>query len=335
MYGLTAAQIAGLLRTASRGSEATKYRGDGIDEHPLIVKLDDRYTQDLEILKNLKVRTRGGDLIAIRDLAEFEITSSISRIDRRDQKRIITITGSVSTYQDGNRSRKRNPSEVVSMLLGEGGVLENFEQRFPGYSIESGGVQEEQRKSYNSLYRAFLLALLIIFTILASQFRSYVQPLIVMITIPFAFIGVIFGLFVTGLPFSLNTLISVVALAGVVVNNAIIMIDFINQEREKGTDRWHAIIQSGSIRLRPILLTTITTVAGMLPLVLSTDPSSQAWRPMAVSFTFGLLFATFLTLLIIPIIYSMVDSFFGKFGMTRFSEHSKFIDVIDCKPQDK
>ncbi len=338
MYGLSVAQIALTIRTASAGTEATKYRGEGVDEYPLIVKLEDRYTQDLEILKNLKIRTRDGNLIAIRDLADFEIISSLSKIDHRDKKRIITVTGSVTTYDDSGKMRKRTPSEVVSLLIGNKtkgttGMLNNFEQRFPGYTIEFGGVQEEQSKSYGSLFRAYMLALLIIFTILASQFRSYVQPLVVMMTIPFAFIGVIIGLVVTGLPFSLNTLISVVALAGVVVNNAIILIDFINQEREKGVDRWHAIITSGSVRLRPILLTTTTTVAGMLPLVFSTDPSSQAWRPLAVSFTFGLLFSTLLTLFIIPVIYSMVDSFFGRFGLTRFSEHKKFEEVIDCKTE--
>lgn len=336
MYNLTVAQIAGTIRTASSGTEVGKFRGAGIDEYPLIVKLNDKYTQDLEVLKGLKIRTRTGDLIAIRDLAEFEITSSLSQIEHRDKKRLVTITGSVTTYDDAGKTRKRTPAEVINILFGSGnekesGMIPNFEQRFPGYSVEYGGVQEEQRKSYSSLGRAFLLALLIIFTILASQFRSYVQPLIVMMTIPFAFIGVIIGLVVTGLPFSLNTLISVVALAGVVVNNAIILIDFINQEREKGVDRWHAIINSGAVRLRPILLTTTTTVAGMLPLVFSSDPSSQAWRPLAVSFTFGLLFATILTLFIIPVLYSMVDSFFGKFKMTRFSEHSKLKDVLDCK----
>jgi len=337
MYGLSVAQIAGTIRTASKGSEVSKYRGDGIEEYPIIVKLEDIYTQDLEVLKGLKIRTRTGDLIPIRELASFDITSSLSRIEHRDKKRVITVTGSVTTYQEGGRSRKRTPSEVITLLLGDKvkgsqGLLAIFEQRYPGYTIEYGGVQEEQRKSYSSLGRAFIIAILLIFTILAAQFRSYVQPLIVMMTIPFAFIGVILGLLVTGLPFSLNTLISVVALAGVVVNNAIILIDFINTEREKGTDRWHAILQSGSVRLRPIILTTTTTVAGMLPLVFSGDPSAQAWRPLAVSFTFGLLFATLLTLFIIPVIYSMVDSFFGRFGMTRFKEHVKIKDIAFEEP---
>jgi multidrug efflux pump subunit AcrB len=336
LHGLTVAQIAGTIRTASNGAEISQYRGEGVDEYPLILKLQDEFTQDIENLKDLKIRTRGGYLVAIRDLADFEIASSISRIEHRDGDRLLQVTASVSSYEEDGKSKRRSPAEVQDILAGsrfseEEGLLANFSARFPGYSYEFGGVQEEQRKSYASLGRLFVLALLLIYTILASQFRSYVQPIVVMMTIPFAFIGVIFGLLVTGLPFSLNTLISVVALAGVVVNNAIILIDFINQERDKGVDRWHAIITSGSVRLRPIILTTTTTVAGMLPLVFSSDPSSQAWRPLAVSFTFGLLFASLLTLFIIPVIYSMVDSFFGKLGLTRFKEHKKFAEVMECK----
>lgn len=338
MNNLSVAQIASTIRMASVGSEVSKYRGSGVDEYPLIVKLDDSYTDDLENLKDLKIKTRTGSMIAIRDLAEFELDSSYSRIEHRDGDRVISVTASVGSYEQDGKTRRRTASEVNSLLFGgrfgnEAGLLEGFSQRFPGYSIEAGGIQEEQRKSYSSLYQLFALALLVIFTILASQFRSYVQPLVVMMTIPFAFIGVVLGLLVTGLPFSLNTMISVVALAGVVVNNAIILIDFINQEREKGVDRWHAIVNSGSARLRPIILTTATTAVGMLPLVFSTDPSSQAWRPLAVSFTFGLLFATFLTLFVIPVIYSMVDSFFGKFGATRFKEHTKFKDAMECEEQ--
>ena len=336
MNGLSVAQIASTVRMASTGMEVSKFRGSGVDEYPLIVKLQDRYTEELENLKNLKIRTRMGEMIAIRDLAEFEIATSLSRIEHRDQRRELSVTAAAGTYNKGGKLVKRSASEINALLFGGGisreqGLLSDFDQRFPGYTITAGGVQEEQRKSYSSLGWLFLLALLLIFTILASQFRSYVQPLIVMMTIPFAFIGVILGLLVTGLPFSLNTMISVVALAGVVVNNAIILIDFINQEREKGTDRWHAILNSGAVRLRPILLTTATTVAGMLPLVFSGDPSAQAWRPLAVSFTFGLVFSTFLTLFIIPVIYSMVDSFFGRFKMTRFTEHLKFTEAIECK----
>jgi HAE1 family hydrophobic/amphiphilic exporter-1 len=304
------------------------------------VKLTDDYTQDLETLKDLKIRTRTGSVIAIRDLAEFEITSALSKIDHRDLQRVLTVTASVTSYDENGHTKRRTASEVNAILFGnrlrgEEGLLSSFEQRNPGYTIESGGIQEEQRRSYSSLGKLFGLAILAIFTILASQFRSYVQPLVVMMTIPFAFIGVIIGLLVTGLPFSLNTLISVVAVSLKKMNNATSLIDFINSLREKGVDRWHAIIESGSKRLRPIILTTATTVAGMLPLVFSTDPSAQAWRPLAVSFTFGLLFSSVLTLFVIPVIYSMVDSFFGKFHLTRFSEHTKFAEAIECKTKEE
>lgn len=336
MYGLSVAQIAGTLRTASSGTEVSKFRGGGLDEYDIIVKLDDRYTQNLEQLLDLKIHTRTGDLLSLRDVADISTVSSLAKINHRDEKRVITITAAVTNYQDNGKTIKRTPPEVVTMLLGDKlkgkkGLLENFESRFPGYTLEFGGVQQEQTKSYSSLFRAFLLAILIIFTILAAQFKSYVQPLIVMTTVPFAFIGVMLGLILTGLPFSLNTLISVIALAGVVVNNAILLIDFINTEREAGVDRWHAIIKSGTARLRPIILTTGTTVGGMLPLVFSNADASQVWRPLAVSFTFGLLFSTFLTLFVIPCIYSIVDSFFGRFKMTRFTDHEKLKDVIDCK----
>ncbi len=333
MFGLSVAQVASTLRMASTGSEVTQFRGNGVDEIPILVKLDDRFTDDLEILKDLKIRTPMGSLVALRDIASFELGSSISRITHYDGDRVLSVTATVAEYEENGNTRKRTTSEVISALRGDRlrgtkGSLSNFEQRFPGYTMEFGGINQQQRESYTTLGYGFLIALLAIFTILASQFRSYVQPLIVMMTIPFAFIGVVFGLLVTGLSFSLNTMLSVVALAGVVVNNAILLIDFINAEREKGVDRWHAIINSGSARLRPIILTTTTTVAGMLPLVFSTDPSSQAWRPLAVSFVFGLLFASLITLFVIPVIYSAVDSFFGKFGMTRFKEHSKFKEAV-------
>nr|MBP7205528.1 efflux RND transporter permease subunit [Candidatus Cloacimonadota bacterium] len=333
MYSLSVAQVASAIRMASTGSEVTQFRGNGVDEIPILVKLDDRYTQELEALKDLKVRSRTGALIAIRDLAGFQISSSISSIGHYDGDRVISVTAAVGRYTENGRQRKRTTSEVVNLLQGDRlrgtkGSLSSFEQRFPGYSLEFGGVREQQSQSYTSLAYGFLIALLAIFAILASQFRSYVQPLIVMATIPFAFIGVIIGLLLTGLSFSLNTMLSVVALAGVVVNNAILLIDFINQEREKGVDRWHAIINSGAARLRPIILTTATTVAGMLPLVFSSDPSSQAWRPLAVSFVFGLTFSTLITLFVIPVMYSAVDSFFGRLKLTRFQEHTKFNDAI-------
>ena len=166
-------------------------------------------------------------------------------------------------------------------------------------------VKEEQTKSFNSLYLAFIIAMLLVYTILATQFKSWVQPVIVMATIPFAIIGVIFGLAVTQLPFSLMTLISVVALVGVVVNDSLVLVDFVNKERERGVDRWNSLINAGTVRLRPIILTTITTIAGFMPIILSNASAVKDWKPMAVSIAFGLAFATTLTLFVIPVIYTV------------------------------
>ncbi|MFA6721565.1 MAG: efflux RND transporter permease subunit, partial [Candidatus Cloacimonadaceae bacterium] len=272
MYKLSVAQVASAIRMASTGSEVTQFRGNGVDEIPILVKLDDRYTQELEALKNLKVRNPLGSLIAIRDLASFEISSSISRIGHYDGNRVISVTAAVGEYSENGKTRKRTTSEVVNLLMGDRlrgtkGMLSSFEQRFPGYTMEFGGIREQQTESYTSLAYGFLIALLAIFAILASQFRSYVQPLIVMATIPFAFIGVVFGLLVTGLSFSLNTMLSVVALAGVVVNANIVLIDTFNQLRRDGIPTDEAALRTGAQRLRPVLLTSVTTVLALVPMV--------------------------------------------------------------------
>jgi Cation/multidrug efflux pump len=246
------------------------------------------------------------------------------------------VFGSVSRYLENGISRLRTADEVTRILqgdnlTGEPGVLSDFQERFPGYRLEFGGQAEQQRETNRSLYFAFFVSILLVFAILATQFKSVVQPLIVMLTIPFAFIGVIFGLLVTQLPFSMMTMISVVALAGIVVNDALVLVDFVNRERESGIDRWNSLINAGAIRLRPILMTTVTTIAGFMPIIISRSSTTADWKPMAVSIAFGLAFASVLTLFVIPVIYSLIDSLFGKLGITRFKEHKRFEDCVDCE----
>ena len=333
LYGLNVAQLARVVRTASYGLKVSEYRGDGVDEYDIIVRLKEEQIKNLEDLKNLRIRSQRGDLIKLKELADFEITSGLSQIDHYGSKRVITITGTNSYYKVGEKNKKRTTDEVTRILLGnkltgEKGILVDFEKRFQGYRMEFGGVAEERNKSFNSLYIAFGIAILIIFAILSTIFKSYVQPLIVMFTIPFALIGVIFGLFVTGLPFSLGTLVAVVALAGVVVNDSLVLVDFINKEREKGIDRWNSLINAGAIRLRPIILTTVTTIGGLMPMMLSTAKSVKDWKPIAVSMSFGLAFATMLTLFVIPVIYSIVDSLFGRLKLTRFKSHQSYEECV-------
>jgi len=333
IYGITTAQISSSVRTALYGSTVSTFRGGDLDEYDIIVKEKTTDIDNLSELKNLKIRTKFGNMVALKDVAELSQVEGISEIVHRDRKRIVTITADVSNYQINGKTIAQTPNNVKNILFGNkikkiDGKLKNFEHKFPGYILENGGQAEEQRKSYTSLMYAFLVALFLVFAILATQFKSYVQPLIVMLTIPFSFIGVIFGLLITQLPFSLNTMISVVALAGVVVNDSLVLVDFVNKEREMGMDRWHSLINAGVIRLRPILLTTITTIFGMAPMIISTSTATKDWKPMAVSISFGLAFATILTLIVIPVIYSLVDSLFGKLGVTRFKSHISFEEAM-------
>jgi len=335
LYGLKVQSISSLVGYASFGGYISKFRGTGMDEYDIVLRVKEEQIDDLTDLENLPIRTMNGDLIALKEVADLEITTGYAQIQHRDRKRIISITGSVTSYEKNGVTKTQTPDNVISIMRGSNrlnskGVLDDFEIRFPGYQIEFGGQAEQQSKTSGSLTFAFLVAILMVFTILATQFKSAVQPLIVMFTIPFALIGVIFGLVVTRLPFSMMTMISVVALAGVVVNDALVLVDFVNRQRAEGVDRWNSLINAGAIRLRPIIMTTVTTIAGFMPIMLSNSSTTSDYKPMAVSIAFGLAFATVLTLFVIPVLYSLVDSLFGKLGMTRFKSHAKYEDCVDC-----
>lgn len=334
-HGLNVQALAGLVGYASYGGYVSKYRGHQMEEYDVVLRVQEDQIKELSDLENLPIRTRSGDLITLKEVADLQIATGYASIAHRDRKRLITVYGSVTTYQENGATRLRTADEVTNLLkgnplTGETGILSNFSERFPGYRIEYGGQAEQQRETNRSLYFAFAVSILLVFTILATQFKSAVQPLIVMLTIPFAFIGVVFGLLVTQLPFSMMTMISVVALAGIVVNDALVLVDFVNRERESGVDRWNSLINAGAVRLRPILMTTVTTIAGFMPIIISRSSTTADWKPMAVSIAFGLAFASILTLYVIPVIYSLVDSLFGKLGMTRFKQHEKYEDCVDC-----
>ena len=169
--------------------------------------------------------------------------------------------------------------------------------------IEVGGENEEMRRSFRDLAFAFGLALLLVYMILAAQFRSYSLPFVILLTVPFAFIGVVLGLFVTGNPFTITAGIAMIGLAGIAVNDAIVLVDFINQRRERGMRVIAAVVDACRIRARPILLTSVTTIAGLLPMALGLTGFSKLWSPFAATITFGLSLAMLLTLYLVPAVY--------------------------------
>ncbi|MCG2760155.1 MAG: efflux RND transporter permease subunit [Candidatus Delongbacteria bacterium] len=334
-HGITASAVASFLRTAVTGSEISELSVHN-EKIKIRLKLRQDQSDEIEDIKKLYMRSPKGYIVALKDIVDFRIEPGVAQISHWNKKRAITVSAEMTFYEKDGNKVKRSPNEVNEILFGNKikgttGSVPRIMNKYQGYTLEAGGMAEEQRKSFTSLYLAFVIAVLLIFSVLAAQFHSYVQPLIVMLTIPFSFIGVIIGLLVTNLPFSLNSLIAIVALSGIVVNDSLILVDFVNTLRDKGVDRWNSLIEAGITRLRPIILTTVTTIFGLMPMILSTSSATKDWKPMAVSIVFGLSFATVLTLVVIPVVYSLIDSFFGKLKMTRFKEHIAFEDAVKSK----
>jgi len=220
-----------------------------------------------------------------------------SQIFHYDQKRTIEVTADV--VEDVTNSRKVN--ELLKQHFAD------LERRYPGYAIDLGGEFEDTQESMASLVSAFGVAIVIIYVILGGLFQSFIQPVIVMFAVPFAFIGVIVGFFVMGMPMGMFSTIGIIALCGIVVNDSLVLIDFINRERAAGTERDQALLRSGAVRLRPILLTSITTVAGLLPMSLGLFGGDRFLQPMALAIAWGLMFSTVLTLVVIPCVYRIFD----------------------------
>jgi len=200
---------------------------------------------------------------------------------------------------------KNITSTRANELLAE--KFKGISQEHPGYSLRFGGEQEETMKSLHSLLVAFGIAFLLIFLILATQFNSLVQPFIVMTTIPFGMIGVVIAFLLHGEPISFFAILGIVGLTGVVVNDSIVFVDFINNLRRKGVERRRSILEAGRIRLRPVLLTTITTIAGLSTVAYGIGGSDPFLKPMALAIAWGLFFATGLTLIVIPCLYAIFD----------------------------
>ena len=298
-YGLERSDIARIVRYAHEGAVATKLRV-GNEEVDVLVKYPEWFRRDPANLERLKFRHRASGKLAIplRSFATVGTRAGYSTITRINRKRTVTVTANVV-------------KGVIDSNTANAMVRERFAdvpQRLPGYSLDFGGESKETEESMKSLAMASVVAVLLIYGILASLFRSFSQPLVVMFTVPFALIGVVAGLMVAGQPLSMIAMIGTVALAGIVVNDSLVMVDFINAARRRGVPREEAVIQSGCLRLRPIILTTVTTCGGLLPTALGVASGLESFlSPFAIVLVWGLAFATLLTLLVIPCIYTIAD----------------------------
>ncbi|MDJ0984456.1 MAG: efflux RND transporter permease subunit [Desulfobacterales bacterium] len=309
LMGLDTYTIAYTVKSAINGVKAGVYR-EGKDEYDIMARLPKRDRQSIKSLKRITVSGPEGEPIPLTSLAKVNLGSGIGAIMRLDQKRVVTISGDVSG---------RLANDVIKDIDARLSQQIDWPK---GYRFQFTGEQEEQAKAQAFLSKAFFACIALIMLILLTQFNSLVTPLIILASVVFSLIGVFLGLLITGTAFGIiMTGIGVISLAGVVVNNAIVLIDYINQLMAKGLSSTEALLRAGAVRFRPVMLTAITTILGLLPMAtgISFDfrkmaldiggESSQWWGPMAVAVIFGLGFATLLTLILVPVLCSLVHSF--------------------------
>jgi len=305
LYGLSTWLIASTIQTAVMGTEASKYRV-GEDEYDITVRFRESDRDRYETLDQLTIFYEGSH-IPLSNVASFELSGGLGSIIRKNQDRVVSVTANV---EEGRLS-----NDVLAEVIAE---LEDFEVP-SGYAIRFSGETEDQDEASAFLTNAFGIALLLILIVLISQFNSIMLPIAILASVLLSLIGVFIGLMVCRLPFGIiMTGVGVISLAGVVVNNAIVLIDYIGKLRARGMPKREAIIEAGATRFRPVILTAITTILGLIPLstgwsfdfrkfkMIVGGESSEWWGPMGVAVIFGLAVATFLTLIIVPVLYSLL-----------------------------
>jgi len=306
LYKLSTAAIASTIRTAINGTEASKFRV-GEDEYDITVRLDKTQRDNVSSIQNLFITNRDGVNVPLTSVAKIEFSGGLEKINRKDQKRVVTVSAN---------AEGRLGNDVLNDVKTK---LKDFKMP-DDYMITYTGESKDQNEASAFLGKAFLVSLLLIFLFMVMEFNSLRTPLIIMFSVLLSLIGVFFGLLVTQTPFGIMmTGIGVISLGGIVVRNAIVLLDFQKELVKRGLSRDEALVQSGVIRLRPVFLTAVCTILGLVPLTTGVDfdwrslswviggENTAFWRPMGVAIIFGLSVATFLTLVVIPAIFSWVD----------------------------
>jgi len=297
-YGLTVGQIAQAVNTALQGQVVAKLRERG-EEIDIRVELDEVDRDTLKEIEKLPIATPLSTYIRLEDVATITEGRGPKKLTRQNQKTVAEVTANFS-----GKSLNIIESEIEERLKDI--------SLPPGYFIERGGQFEKMRDMFISLGQIFLLAILLIYMVMAAQFESLVHPLVIMFTIPLSIIGVILAIVVTGKSIALPSGMGVVILSGIIVNNAIVLVDTINRLRKQGMDRYKAVIEAGIIRFRPILMTASTTTLAMLPMALSRAEGGAVRSIVAISIIGGLIIGTFLTLFVIPILYNLFDNWASR-----------------------
>jgi len=295
--GFSLQSIAMQIRQSFYGEEVQRIQR-GRDELKVMVRYPESERRSLENLEDVRLKTVAGDEVPLTEVAVATPARGPATIHRVDRKRAIKISADV------DRARA-NANEVVGQFNDE--ILGCLSEKFPGVKWDYLGEQKDQNDSMSEMAGKFVFALLGIYILMAIPLKSYIQPIIVMTVIPFGMVGAVAGHIFMGLDLSIMSMMGIIALSGVVVNDSLVLVEYVNRHREDEDHLIYAIRNAGAARFRPILLTSLTTFVGLMPMLLETDMQARFLIPMAVSLGFGILFATMITLLLVPSVYMMLE----------------------------
>ena len=295
--GLTKFELGTQVRHAFYGAEAQRVQR-GIDEIKVMVRYPKEDRENVNSLHNMLIRTPAGDEVPIETVARLDVRQGLLKATRINYQRAAEVTGEVN-------KEIVEPNKVIAHITKN--VMPGLQAKYPELRYALSGMADEEEKMATSLLMGFGLALFGIYALLAIPTRSYLQPLIIMGVIPFGIIGAIVGHWVMGYPLSMMSMMGVVALSGVVVNDSLLLVDFINTGVAQGVDRHTAVIESGKKRFRAIMLTSLTTFIGLIPMLMSKSAQAEGMIPMAISLAFGILFTTVITLLLVPCLYMVLE----------------------------
>lgn len=290
-FGLNTATVATAIRNRINGVTATKFKEEG-NEYDVIVRYDEKFRQSTEDIENISIMTPQGKMIKISEITNLKRFYSPPNIERENKVRVVTVSSALSGTDIGT-VKAALENEIPKM------------NKPNDVSIDFGGSAENMKDSFKSLFMLILLSLILVYIVMASQFESLTEPFIIMFSIPFAFTGVFLGLYFFNSTINVISLIGAVMLIGIVVKNGIILVDYTNLLVDRGYSLKNAVVSAGRSRLRPVLMTSLTMILAMIPMIFTSGSGSEMWKPMAIAIFGGLTFSTLVTLVLIPTIYTI------------------------------
>ncbi|MEI7748513.1 MAG: efflux RND transporter permease subunit, partial [Chlorobiaceae bacterium] len=306
-FGISIADVGAALRTAYAGDEAGKYR-DGGDEYDIRVMLDKYYRQDTSMLSEITFRSSQGDMVRLGQFVTFEQDRGYTQLQRKDRNNAVWVKAQVVGRPVGSIGKE---IERIMANMKKNSLMPST----VSYAYESD--LKRQGESNSTLLLSFLVAIIFVYLIMVALYDSWIWPMVVMFSIPLAIIGALFALAMTGKSLSIFTILGIIMLVGLVGKNAILLVDFINKFREEGMELSAAILEAAKERLRPILMTTLTLIFGLLPIALSQSSGSEWKSGLSVALVGGLFSSMFLTLLVIPVVYVWFDKMQGKLSKLK------------------